>query len=107
MAIRPVLILGLSALLYAGCQLSPASSTAPSPLASAVTVQNTNAWAPCLLIQRPAGMPFHVQMDAATTLQRAGKLTWIRFNARLDSSGLEYHLQARQMGMKIFSIVHL
>jgi hypothetical protein len=34
-------------------------------------------------------------------------LTWIRLNARLDSSGLEYHLQARQMGMKIFSIVHL
>lgn len=99
-------MLGLSTLLYAGCQLA-STSTAPSPLSSSVASQNTNAWSPCLVIQSPAGPPFHVQMTAAGTLQRAGKLTWIRLNARLDSSGLEYHVQARQMGMKIFSIVHL
>jgi hypothetical protein len=106
MPIRFVLILGLSTLLYSGCQLAQ-TSTAPSPLNANVTPLNTNAWSPCLVVQSPAGMPFHVQMDAAKTLQRAGKMTWIRLNARLDSSGLEYHLQARQIGMKIFSIVHL
>jgi len=46
-------------------------------------------------------------MEAASALQRAGKMRWIRLNAPLDSSGLEYHLQARQMGMRILSIVHL
>jgi hypothetical protein len=107
MAIRPVLILGLSTLLYGGCQLAPTSPTSPSTLSGAVNVQNTTAWSPCLVVQSPAGPPFHVQMDAASTLQRAGKLTWVRLNARLDSSGLEYYVQARQMGMRIFSIVHL
>ena len=106
MPIRPVLIVGLSTVLYAGCQLA-STSTAPTPLSSSVTARDTNAWSPCLVVQSPAGNPFHVQMDAARTLQRAGKMTWIRLNARLDSTGLEYHLQARQMGMKIFSIAHL
>jgi hypothetical protein len=99
-------MLALSTLLYAGCQLT-STSTAPSPLSSSPTAQDTNAWSPCLVVQSPGGTPFHVQMDAARTLQRAGKMTWIRLNVQLDASGLEYHLQARQMGMKIFSIVHL
>jgi hypothetical protein len=92
-------------LLY-GCQLAP-TSTSPSPLSATITGASTNAWAPCVVVQSPAGAPFHVQMGAVTTLQRAGKLSWIRLNARLDTSGLEYHLQARQMGLKILSIVHL
>jgi len=106
MPIRRALIVGLSILLYSGCQLTQ-TSTAPSPLSASVTSQNTNAWSPCLVVQSPAGTPFRVQMDASATLQRAGKMTWIRLNARLDSTGLEYNLQARQLGMKIFSIVHL
>src|SRR5581483_12309636 len=106
MPIRLVLIVGLSVLLYSGCQLA-STSTAPSPLGAGVASQNTSAWSPCLIVQSPAGMPFRVQMDASRTLQRAGKMTWMRLNARLDSTGLEYHVQARQMGMKIFSIVPL
>jgi hypothetical protein len=105
MPVRFVLIPGLCIFLY-GCQLA-STSTAPSPVSGSATAQNTNAWSPCLVVQSPAGAPFHVQMDASRTLQRAGKMAWIRLNARLDTSGLEYHLQARQMGMKIFSIVHL
>jgi len=66
-----------------------------------------NAWAPCLVVQSPGGTPFNVQMDAARTLQRAGKMTWIRLNTHLDGRGLQYHIEARRMGLKIFSIVHL
>jgi len=106
MPIRRVLIVGLSILLYSGCQLTQ-TSTAPSPLSASAASQNTSAWAPCLVVQSPAGTPFRVQMDASQTLQRAGKMSWMRLNARLDSTGLEYNIQARQLGMKIFSIVHL
>lgn len=66
-----------------------------------------NAWAPCLVVQSPGGAAFNVQMDAARALQRAGKMTWIRLNTHLDGSGLQYHIEARRMGLKIFSIVHL
>ncbi len=102
MSIRPVLISGLSILLYCGCQRSPAS---PSTVSGAVP--NTSAWTPCVVVQSPGGTPFSVQMDAARTLQRAGKMVWIRLNTHLDASGLEYHAQARQMGLRIFSIIHL
>src|SRR5580765_6232229 len=105
MSIRHVLIVGLSILLYSGCQLTQ-TTTAPSLPIGGIG-QNTSAWSPCLVVQSPAGMPFRVQMDASKTLQRAGKLTWIRLNARLDATGLEYNIQARQLGMEIFSIVHL
>lgn len=104
MPIRFALILGLSICLYCGCQRPPASAS-PSPINPAVT--GTTAWAPCVVVQSPGGTPFNVQMEAARTLQRAGKMTWIRLNTHLDSSGLEYHLEARRMGLKIFSIIHL
>ena len=34
-------------------------------------------------------------------------MTWIRLNTHLDGTGVEYHLEARRMGLNIFSIVHL
>ena len=34
-------------------------------------------------------------------------MTWIRLNTYLDGSGLEYHLEAKRMGLHIFSIIHL
>jgi hypothetical protein len=91
--------------LNSGCQLQQAA-TSPSALSTTVP-QDMNAWAPCLVVQSPGGTPFNVQMDAARTLQRAGKMTWIRLNTHLDGTGLQYHLEARRMGLKIFSIVHL
>jgi len=102
---RFILILGLSTCLY-GCQLAPAPA-APSSLSGGSSGQNTSAWSPCVVVQSPAGTPFPIQMDAVRTLQRAGKMVWIRLNAPLDASGLQYYLQARQMGLKILSIVHL
>lgn len=66
-----------------------------------------NAWAPCVVVQSPGGVAFNTQMAAAQKLQRSGKMAWIRLNTHLDGSGLEYHLQARRMGLKIFSIVSL
>jgi hypothetical protein len=104
MAKRFVLVLGASALLYAGCRRAPASA---SPIQDAVATLNTNAWAPCVVVQSPGGVAFGAQMAAAEKLQRAGKMTWIRLNTHLDGTGLEYHLQARRMGLKIFSIVSL
>jgi hypothetical protein len=106
MPIRFALILGLCICLYSGCQLA-STPASPSPRSATVSGQDMNAWAPCLVVQSPAGTPFNVQMEAARTLQRAGKVTWLRLNAHLDSSGLEYHLEARRMGLKIVSIVHL
>jgi hypothetical protein len=106
MPIRFALILGLSICVYSGCRRS-STPTSPSPVSPAATGLNTSAWAPCVVVQSPGGTPFNIQMDAARTLQRAGKMTWIRLNTRLDSSGLEYHLEARRMGLKILSIVHL
>jgi len=109
MPIRFVLILGLSALLYGGCQLArtPASPSPSSLSSGAVTGPAVSAWSPCVVVQSPAGTAFNVQMGAVTALQRAGRIAWIRLNAPIDGSGLEYHLQARQMGLKILSIVHL
>jgi hypothetical protein len=52
-------------------------------------------------------VPFTVQMDAVRKLQQAGKMSWIRLNTFLDGRGLEYHLEARRMGLNIFSIVHM
>ena len=34
-------------------------------------------------------------------------MTWIRLNTHLDGTGLEYYLEARRMGLRIFSIIHL
>jgi hypothetical protein len=65
------------------------------------------AWSPCVVVQSPGGVAFTVQIDAARTLQRAGKLTWLRLNTSLDGSGREYHAMAKQMGLRILSIVHL
>src|SRR6476646_2382525 len=106
MSIRSVLIVGLCSLLYSGCRQLTQTSTAPTAPSGGISL-NTSAWSPCLVVQSPAGTPFRVQMDATRTLQRMGKLTWMRLNARLDATGLEYNIQARQLGMKIFSIVHL
>ena len=94
----------VSALLYAGCQ--HASSPA-SPAPGAAVGQMTNAWAPCVVVQSPAGPPFSAQMTAVRKLQQAGKMSWIRLNTHLDGSGLEYHLEARRMGLRIFSIIAL
>lgn len=101
---RLVLILGIAVVLYVGCQRAPTST---SPISDAVTGQNTYAWAPCVVVQSPGGVPFTVQMEAARTLQRAGKMTWIRLNTHLDGTGLEYHAEARRMGLNVLSIVHL
>jgi hypothetical protein len=46
-------------------------------------------------------------MNAAQQLQRAGKMNWIRLNVSLDGVGLEYHRQARRMGLSIISIIHM
>ena len=97
------LFLGACVCLYAGCTHAPASPSSIDP----VGVQNTSAWAPCVVVQSPAGPPFGVQMEAVRALQRAGKMSWIRLNTHLDGSGREYHDQARQIGLRIFSIVHL
>src|SRR5262245_45516314 len=96
--------LGFSVLLYAGCQRAT-NPAAPAP--SVVTPQMTNAWAPCVVVQSPGGPAFAAQMSAATMLQRAGKMSWIRLNTDLNGTGLEYHLQAQRMGLKIFSIIAL
>src|SRR5581483_7787740 len=80
---------------------------APSPVQEAGVVPDTNAWAPCVVVQSPGGVPFGTQMAAVQKLQRAGKMTWIRLNTRLDGAGREYHLEARRMGLKIFSIIAL
>jgi hypothetical protein len=93
------------ALVYAGCQRS---SNPASPAANAAAgPQMTNAWAPCVVVQSPAGPAFSAQMDAVRKLQRAGKMSWIRLNTHLDGSGLEYHLEAQRLGLRIFSIVAL
>jgi hypothetical protein len=100
---RLVLTLGICVFLCGGCQRAPASPSSTD----AVGAPNMSGWAPCIVVQSPGGVPFNIQMDAARTLQRAGKLTWVRLNTHLDGSGLEYHRQARQMGLNILSIVHL
>jgi hypothetical protein len=46
-------------------------------------------------------------MDAAQRLQRLGKLSWVRLNTSLNGQGIEYHLEARRIGLSILSIVHL
>lgn len=104
MPIRLVLILGVAIFLCDGCQRSPTSS---SPIPNAATDQNTSAWAPCVVVQSPGGVAFNIQMEAARKLQRAGKMTWIRLNTHLDGSGSEYHVEARRMGLRIFSIIHM
>jgi len=100
---RLVLTLGICVFWCGGCQRAPNSPSS----ADTVGAQNLSAWAPCIVVQSPGGAPFTVQMEAARTLQRAGRLTWVRLNAHLDRSGLEYHRQARQMGLHILSIIHL
>lgn len=106
MPIGFVLTLGFCICLCSGCELAPTSAS-PSGLRAAMMGQNTNAWAPCVVVQSRGGKAFHVQMEAARALQRAGKMSWIRLNAALDSTNVEYHLEARRMGLKILSIMHL
>jgi hypothetical protein len=105
MPIRHVLILGLCVHLY-GCQQGSLPVSA-SPIDAAVSAASTLAWSPCIVVQSPGGPAFNIQIDAARALQRAGKLTWIRLNTHLDGRGLEYHIEARRMGLKIFSIIHM
>jgi len=100
---RLALGLGVSTLLYAGCQRA---SNPVSPQ-SAVVEQMTTAWTPCVVVHSPAGTPFSTQMDELRKLQRAGKVSWIRLNTHPDASGLEYHLEARRMGLKTLSIIAL
>jgi hypothetical protein len=101
---RLALVLGASVFLYAGC-LRTLTST--SPINEVVPGQDTYAWAPCVVVQSPGGVAFNIQMEASRQLQRAGKMAWIRLNTHLDGTGLEYHIEARRMGLKIFSIIHL
>lgn len=68
---------------------------------------DTNAWAPCVVVHNPGGTPFATQMGAVSRLQRAGRMEWIRLDTRLDGSGLDYHIEARRMGLKTFSIITL
>jgi hypothetical protein len=103
MLTKLALILGVAVLSCAGCQQF---LTTVSPTNYPAT-NDTNAWAPCVVVQSPGGPPFSVQMEAAGKLQRAGKMTWIRLNTHLNGNGLEYHVAARRMGLRVFSIVHL
>jgi hypothetical protein len=105
MPIRLVLIFGLFVWLY-GCHRA-SSPVSASPIDSAATGVSTYAWSPCVVVQSPGGPPYNIQMNAARALQRAGKMSWIRLNTHLDGTGVEYHLEARRMGLNIFSIVHL
>jgi hypothetical protein len=100
---RHVLTLGMCTLLCGGCQRAPMS---PSSV-DVVPAQSVYAWSPCVVVQSPGGPPFGVQIQAARSLKQAGKLTWVRLNTHLDGSGREYHTQAREMGLKILSIIHL
>jgi hypothetical protein len=101
---RLALGLGVSSLLYAGCQHA---SNPVSPQSGVVVEQMTNAWAPCVVVHSPGGIAFNTQMDELRKLQRAGKVSWIRLNTHLDGSGLEYHVEARRMGLRTLSIIAL
>ena len=107
MAANKALVLSLAVavlFLYAGCErlTSPAS-----PTGAALTGQSTNAWSPCAVVHNPGGTPFTAQMDALRKLQRAGKVLWIRLDAHLDGSGVEYQLEARRIGLKTMSTIAL
>lgn len=104
MPTKLLLILGVAIVLCEGCQRSP---TSPSAINAAATNYATDAWAPCVVVQSPGGASFNIQMEAVRKLQRAGKMTWIRLNTHLDGRGLEYHVEARRMGLRVFSIIHL
>jgi hypothetical protein len=105
MSNRFALALGVCALLYGGCRRTP---SAASPVQdAAATAMNITAWAPCVVVQSPGGVSFTTQMAAVRKLQQAGKMIWIRLNTHLDGTGLEYHLEARRMGLRILSIVSL
>ena len=95
--------------LCTGCQRSgtSASPTAASPITASPNTHDTYAWAPCVVVQSPGGVAFNVQMAAAKRLELAGKLRWIRLNTSLDGAGLQYHLEARRLGLNVMSIVHL
>jgi len=103
-SINRLRFLGVLLAVCAACQRNP---TSPSPITSAPGTNAVYAWAPCVVVQSPGGDAFRVQMDAVQKLQRAGKMSWIRLNTSLDGSGAEYHRQARQMGLRIFSIIHM
>ena len=77
------------------------------PAPTALGLQDTNAWAPCVVVHNPGGPPFTTQMTAVRKLQQTGKMQWIRMDTHLDGAGVEYHAEARRMGLKIFSIVSL
>ncbi|MEQ1911126.1 MAG: hypothetical protein ABMA15_20060 [Vicinamibacterales bacterium] len=98
-----VLSLGVAVLfLYAGCNRLTNPTT---PTGAAVADQGTSAWAPCAVVHNPGGTPFKAQMDAVSKLQRAGKMLWIRLDAHLNGSGVEYHREARRMGLRTMSII--
>jgi hypothetical protein len=101
---RLVFVLGLSLFFSDGCQRSP---TSVSPISSVPNDHEAYAWAPCVVVQSPGGRPFNIQMDAVRKLQQSGKMSWIRLNAHLDGRGIEYYLEARRLGLNIFSIIHM
>jgi hypothetical protein len=103
------LLLAALVALCMGCQRTqtPYSPTAASPIAASPNNHDTYAWAPCVVVQSPGGVAFNVQMAAASRLERSGKLRWIRLNTSLDGAGLQYHLEARRLGLNVMSIVHL
>ena len=99
------LLLGTSVLfLYTGCERL---TNPTSPGGAALADQGTNAWTPCAVVHNPGGTPFTTQMDAVRKLQRAGKIQWMRLDTHLDGSGVEYHLEARRMGLRTMSTMAL
>jgi hypothetical protein len=103
MLTKRVLIFAVIVFACTGCQQF-LTTVSPTNLPA---TNDTNAWAPCVVVQSPGGAPFNIQMEAVGKLQRAGKMTWIRLNTHLNGIGLEYHVAARRMGLRVFSIVHL
>lgn len=90
--------------LYAGCERL---TTPTVPTEDVAAPGDMNAWAPCVVVHNAGGLPFATQMNAVGKLQRAGRMAWIRLDTRVDGSGLDYHLAARRLGLKTFSIITL
>ncbi len=94
------IMLFLAVLFVVSCQYVGERITDPSG-------QPLDAWFPCVVVQSPGGTPFPLQMAAVERLHNAGRMDWIRLNAYPDGSSLQYYLKSRELGLKIFSIIHL
>lgn len=77
----------------------------PSPITNS-GFSNLQAWAPCVTVHTPGRFgdsTLENQMAEVEKLQRAGRISWVRFGG--DS--LDYFIRSRQMGLKTFGIIAL